>query len=46
MRQMVDAFVDGVICASEEMVAHLHIAGWKANKYVTGLPFGKAGSSK
>ena len=39
--QMVDAFVDGVICASEEMVAHLHIAGWKANKYVTGLPFGK-----
>jgi hypothetical protein len=40
--QMVDAFVDGVICASEEMVAHLHIAGWKANKYVTGLPFGKA----
>ena len=39
--QMVDAFVDGVICASEEMVANLHIAGWKANKYVTGLPFGK-----
>ena len=39
--QMVDAFVDGVICASEEMVAHLHVAGWKANKYVTGLPFGK-----
>tara|TARA_Y100000296_G_C5165590_1_gene254381 strand:+ start:104 stop:1273 length:1170 start_codon:yes stop_codon:yes gene_type:complete len=39
--QMIDAFVDGVICASEEMVANLHIAGWKANKYVTGLPFGK-----
>jgi hypothetical protein len=39
--QMVDAFVDGVICASEEMVANLHVAGWKANKYVTGLPFGK-----
>ena len=39
--QMVDEFVDGVICASEEMVANLHVAGWKANKYVTGLPFGK-----
>ena len=39
--QMVDTFVDGVICASEEMVANLHIAGWTANKYVTGLPFGK-----
>lgn len=39
--QMIDAFVDGVICASEEMVANLHIAGWKAKKYVTGLPFGK-----
>ena len=39
--KMVDAFVDGVICASEEMVANLHVAGWKANKYVTGLPFGK-----
>ena len=23
------------------MVANLHVAGWKANKYVTGLPFGK-----
>jgi len=39
--QMVDAFVDGVICASEEMVANLNVAGWTANKYVTGLPFGK-----
>jgi hypothetical protein len=39
--KMVDTFVDGVICASEEMVANLHIAGWTANKYVTGLPFGK-----
>lgn len=39
--QMVDSFVDGILCASEEMIANLHIAGWKANKYVTGLPFGK-----
>ncbi len=39
--EMVDQFVDGIICASEEMVAHLNIAGWKSPKYVTGLPFGK-----
>lgn len=39
---MVDSFVDGILCASEEMVANLNIAGFKAPKYVTGLPFGKA----
>lgn len=39
--QMVDAFVDGIIVASEEMVAHLRIAGFKAPIYVSGLPFGK-----
>lgn len=40
--QMVDEFVDGILVASEEMVAHLRIAGMKAPIYVTGLPFGKA----
>lgn len=39
--QMVDAFVDGIMVASEEMVSHLRIAGFKAPIYVTGLPFGK-----
>lgn len=39
--QMVDAFVSGILVASEEMVAHLRIAGFKAPIYVTGLPFGK-----
>jgi hypothetical protein len=39
--QMVDEFVDGIIVASEEMVAHLRIAGIEAPIYVTGLPFGK-----
>lgn len=39
--QMVDEFVDGILVASEEMVAHLRIAGMKAPIYVTGLPFGK-----
>jgi len=39
--QMVDEFVDGILAASEEMVAHLRIAGMKAPIYVTGLPFGK-----
>lgn len=44
MRQyekMVDEFVTGILVASEEMVAHLRIAGMKAPIYVTGLPFGK-----
>jgi len=40
--QMVDEFVTGILVASEEMVAHLRIAGMKAPIYVTGLPFGKA----
>jgi hypothetical protein len=39
--QMVDEFVSGILVASEEMVAHLRIAGIKAPIYVTGLPFGK-----
>lgn len=39
--QMVDEFVDGILVASEEMVAHLRIAGMDAPIYVTGLPFGK-----
>jgi glycosyltransferase involved in cell wall biosynthesis len=39
--QMVDEFVDGILVASEEMVAHLRIAGMQAPIYVTGLPFGK-----
>lgn len=38
---MVDQFVDGILVASEEMVAHLRIAGFQAPIYVTGLPFGK-----
>lgn len=38
---MVDEFVTGILVASEEMVAHLRIAGMKAPIYVTGLPFGK-----
>lgn len=40
--QMIDNFVTGIIVASEEMVAHLRIAGFKAPIYVSGLPFGKA----
>ncbi len=39
--QMVDEFVTGILVASEEMVAHLRIAGMKAPIFVTGLPFGK-----
>lgn len=39
--QIVDSVVDGIIVASEEMVAHLRIAGFKSNIYVSGLPFGK-----
>lgn len=39
--QMVDNFVDGILVASEEMVANLRIAGFKSDIYVTGLPFGK-----
>ncbi len=39
--QMVDSFVSGILVASEEMVSHLRIAGFKAPIYVTGLPFGK-----
>lgn len=39
--QMIDAFVDGILVASEELVANLRIAGFRAPIYVTGLPFGK-----
>lgn len=39
--EMLDAFVSGILVASEEMVSHLRIAGFKAPIYVTGLPFGK-----
>lgn len=39
--QMIDSFVDGILVASEEMVANLRIAGFKAPIFVTGLPFGK-----
>lgn len=40
--QLVDSFVDGILVASDEMVAHLTIAGFKAPIFVTGLPYGKA----
>ena len=40
--EMVDQFVDGIMVASEEFVAHLRIAGIKCPIYVTGLPFGKS----
>lgn len=39
--EMVDEFVDGIIVASEEFVAHLRIAGIKCPIYVSGLPYGK-----
>ncbi len=39
---MLDSFVDGILVASEEMVANLRIAGFKSNIYVTGLPFLKS----
>lgn len=40
--QMIDEFVSGILVASEEFVAHLRIAGFRAPIYVTGLPFGKS----
>lgn len=39
--EMIDSRVTAILVASEEMVAHLRIAGMKAPIYVTGLPFGK-----
>ena len=39
--EMVDEFVDGIMVASEEFVAHLRTAGLKSPIYVTGLPYGK-----
>lgn len=38
---MINEFVDGILVASEEFVAHLKISGFTAPIYVTGLPFGK-----
>lgn len=40
--QIADEFVSGIIVASEEMVAHLRIAGFRAPIYVSGLPFGRS----
>jgi hypothetical protein len=40
--ELCDNFVDGILVASEEMVANLRITGFKSPIYVTGLPFGKA----
>jgi hypothetical protein len=40
--KMVDSFVDIVLASSEEMVAHMKIAGWTAPIYnISGLAFGK-----
>lgn len=40
--KMVDSFVSGILASSEEMVAHIKIAGWKAPVYnISGLAFGK-----
>jgi hypothetical protein len=39
--EMTAAFVDGIIVANEEFVAHLRIAGIECPIYVSGLPFGK-----
>ena len=38
---MINEFVDGILVANEEFVAHLKISGFTAPIYVTGLPFGK-----
>ena len=41
--QMVNEFATGVLATSEEMVAHMRIAGWRAPIYnISGLAFGKA----
>jgi len=40
--KMVNEFVSGVLATSEEMVAHMRIAGWRAPIYnISGLAFGK-----
>jgi hypothetical protein len=40
--QMVNHFVTGVLASSEEMVAHMKIAGWNVPIYnISGLAFGK-----
>lgn len=39
---MVNTFVTGVLASSEEMVAHMKLAGWKVPIYnISGLAFGK-----
>jgi len=41
--QMVNEFAAGILATSEEMVAHMRIAGWRAPIYnISGLAFGKA----
>jgi hypothetical protein len=41
--QMVNEFVTGVLASSEEMVAHMRIAGWTAPIYnISGLAYGKS----
>jgi len=41
--QMCNEFVSGVLATSEEMVAHMRIANWRAPIYnVSGLAFGKS----
>ena len=40
--KMVNEFVTGVLATNEEMVAHMHIAGWTAPIYnISGLAFGR-----
>lgn len=40
--KMVSSAVDGVLASSEEMVAHIKIAGWEVPVYnISGLAFGK-----
>jgi len=40
--QMINYFVTGVLASSEEMVAHMKIAGWNVPIYnISGLAFGK-----
>lgn len=38
---MINEFVDGILLANEEFVAHLKISGFTAPIYVTGLPYNK-----
>jgi hypothetical protein len=41
--KMVNQFVTAILATNEEMVAHMHVAGWDAPVYnISGLAFGKA----